>query len=68
MSTEFLDHLAEQLRAGRSAVCRRTISWILPAVKERFTAGHYASPADAERDFRARVQAEPSCSETHPVT
>jgi predicted transcriptional regulator len=64
MSTEFLDRLAKQLRARRSAVCRRAIGRILTAVRERFEAGDYPSLPEAERDFRTLVEAEPSCSGT----
>jgi hypothetical protein len=63
MSAAFLDHLAEQLRSRRSAVCRRAISRILTAAKDRFEAGDYPSQPEAERDFRMRVQAEPACQE-----
>jgi hypothetical protein len=63
MSTAFLDHLAEQLRSRRSAVCRRAISRILTAVKGRFEAGGYPSPPEAERDFRMRVEAEAACQD-----
>jgi hypothetical protein len=66
MGTEFLDHLAEQLRARRSAVCRRAISRILTAVKARFDAGAYPSQSEAERDLRTRVGAEPACREAKP--
>jgi hypothetical protein len=63
MSTLFLEHLAKQLRSGRSAICRRAISRILTAVKDRFEAGEYPSQPEAERDFRKRVEAEPVCQE-----
>lgn len=63
MSAAFLDHLAEQLRSRRSAVCRRAISRILTAVKNRFGAGDYPSQPEAERDFRMRVEAKPACQE-----
>jgi hypothetical protein len=61
MNTLFLDHLAEQLRSGRSAVCRRAMSRILTAVKKAFEAGEYPSRPEAERDFRMKVEAEPAC-------
>jgi predicted transcriptional regulator len=66
MTTEFLDHLAEQLRARRSAACRRAINRILTAVKSRFDAGDYPGQPEAERDFRARVEAESACREAKP--
>jgi len=63
MNTQFLDHLAKQLGMRRSAACRRAIGRILTTVKERFAAGQYQSQPAAERDFRKRVEAEPSCRE-----
>jgi hypothetical protein len=66
MTTEFLDHLAEQLRARRSPACRRAISRILTAVKNRFEAGEYLDQPEAERDFRTRVEAEEACGEAKP--
>jgi len=66
MTLEFLDHLAERLRARRSAACRRAISRILTAVKNRFEAGEYPNQPEAERDFRTRVEAEPACREAKP--
>jgi predicted transcriptional regulator len=66
MTTKFLDHLAEQLRARRSAACRRAISRILTAVKARVEAGAYPDQPEAERDFRTRVAAEPACGEAEP--
>jgi hypothetical protein len=66
MTTKFLDRLAEQLRARRSAACRRAISRILTAVKSRFEAGDYPSQPEAERDFRTQVEAEPACREAKP--
>jgi hypothetical protein len=63
MSTQFLDRLAEQLRTRRNAACRRAIGRILSTVKERFESGQYQSQPEAERDFRKRVDAEPSCRE-----
>jgi len=55
MSTEFLDHLAEQLRSGKSAACRRAILRILSTMKERWQRGEYESKAEAERAFRELV-------------
>jgi hypothetical protein len=61
MNTEFLDRLANELRARQTAACRRAISRILSAVKERCAEGGYANQPEAERDFRERVAAEPLC-------
>jgi hypothetical protein len=66
MTTEFLDHLAEQLRTRRSAACRRAIGRILTSVKSRFEAGDYPSQPEAERDFRVQVEAELACREAKP--
>jgi hypothetical protein len=66
MTTEFLDQLAEQLLARRSAACRRAISRILTAVKSRFEAGAYPGQPEAERDLRMRVEAELACREAKP--
>jgi len=64
MTTEFLDRLAEQLRVRRSPACRRAIGRILTVVKNRFEAGGYLNQAEAERDLRTQVEAEPACRET----
>jgi hypothetical protein len=66
MTAEFLDRLAEQLRARRSPACRRAISRVLTAVKNRFEAGEYLNQPEAERDLRTRVEAEPACREAKP--
>jgi len=61
MNAEFLDHLAEQLRSGKSAACRRAISRILTTMQERWENGEFASQSVAEAAFRELVDNEPLC-------
>ncbi|OLB17289.1 MAG: hypothetical protein AUI12_04900 [Acidobacteria bacterium 13_2_20CM_2_57_6] len=58
MSTEFLDRLASQLKIGKDAAFRRAIERILNVVKKNYESGQYPSLAEAERDFRQRVERE----------
>jgi hypothetical protein len=63
MRTTFLDHLAGQLRWGKSPACRRAIWRCLTAMKEPFERGEFESPSRAEADFRKSVDAESACRE-----
>jgi hypothetical protein len=55
MTSGFLNYLAEQLRKGRSAACRRSIQQILTLVVARFEAGKYPSQVEAESELRKLV-------------
>ncbi len=48
MSTDFLDRLASQLRANKSAACRRAIQRILAVVKKNLEDGKYKNDVEAE--------------------
>ena len=52
MSTDFLDRLASQLKANKSAACRRAIQRILAVVKKNLEDGKYENDVEAEADFR----------------
>lgn len=64
MNDEFLEHLAEQLRVGKNAACRRAIARILSSMKERWESGGFRSRSEAERAFRKRVDEEAICQKT----
>jgi hypothetical protein len=49
MSTEYLDRLALQLKAGKSLNCRRAINRILAEMKKRCKDGEYSNHAEADR-------------------
>jgi uncharacterized protein (DUF2267 family) len=68
MKTEFLDHLAQQLRVGKNAACRRAIAGILTTMKERCERDDYASQSEAELAFRELVDAESLCQKPHSAT
>jgi len=61
MNTDFLDRLAEQLKRGKSAACRRAISRMLTTMKERCDRGEFESQSEVERAFRELVDMEPIC-------
>ena len=61
MSTDFLDRLASQLRADKSAACRRAIQRILAVVKKNFEDGKYKNDIEAEADFRQLVYRDEGC-------
>jgi len=61
VSTDFLDRLATQLRANKSAACRRAIQRILAIVKNNFNDGKYKNDVEAEADFRDLVDREEGC-------
>jgi hypothetical protein len=56
VSTEFLDRLASQLKAGKDPASRRAIERILDVIKKSYENGQYQSPTEAERDFRQLVE------------
>jgi hypothetical protein len=49
METGFLDRLANQLKANKSAACRRAIQRILVRIKEHCESGQYQN--ERIRDF-----------------
>ena len=55
VSTDFLERLASQLKANKSAACRRAIQRILAVVKKNFEDGKYKNDVEAEADFRQLV-------------
>jgi hypothetical protein len=61
VSTDFLGRLASQLRANKSAACRRAIQRILAVVKKNFEDGKYKNDVEAEADFRQLVGRNEGC-------
>jgi len=61
VSTDFLDRLTSQLRANKSAACRRAIQRILAVVKKNFEDGKYKNDVEAEADFRQMVGRNEGC-------
>jgi len=61
METAFLDRLANQLKANKSATCRRAIQRILVRIKEHYESGQYRTPSDAETEFRRLVESDLAC-------
>jgi len=61
METGFLDRLANQLKANKSASCRRAIERILVRIKEHCESGQYQSTTDAENEFRRLVESDLAC-------
>jgi len=61
METGFLDRLANQLKANKTATCRRAIQRILNRMKERCEGGQYKSTTDAENEFRRLVESDLAC-------
>lgn len=58
VSTEFLDHLASQLKVDKDPASRRAIERILEVIKNSYEKGLYKSSTEAERDFRRLVEGE----------
>ena len=56
-----MDRLASQLRADKSAACRRAIQRILAVVKKNFADGKYKNDVKAEADFRQLVDRDEGC-------
>ncbi len=61
METGFLDRLANQLEANKSATCRRAIQRILLRIKEHCESGQYKTTTDAENEFRRLVDSDLAC-------
>ncbi len=61
VSTDFLERLANQLRANKSAACRRAIQRILAVVKKNFEDGKYKNDVEAEADFHQLVNRDEGC-------
>ena len=61
VSTDFLDRLASQLRANKSAACRRALQRILAVVKKNVEDGKYKNDVEAEADFRQLVDRDEGC-------
>ena len=57
----FLDHLASQLKANKSAACRRAIQRILGVIKNNYETGKYSNYTEAETDFRSLVEGDVNC-------
>jgi hypothetical protein len=64
MDTEYLDQLAEQLKAEKSPACRRAINRILADTKKRCEEGKYDTPMEAEATFRRLVEETRACQKT----
>jgi hypothetical protein len=54
-TTEFLSHLASQLKLNKQPAERRAIEKLLHVVAGKYEDGRYANRCDAERDFRDLV-------------
>jgi hypothetical protein len=54
-TTDFLSHLASQLKIDKQPAERRAVEKLLHLVAEKYDVGLYASRCDAERDLRALV-------------
>jgi hypothetical protein len=61
METGFLDRLANQLKANKSASCRRAIQRILVRIKEPCESGQYQTTTDPENEFRRLVVSAIAC-------
>jgi hypothetical protein len=61
VSTDFLERLASQVRANKSAACRRAIQRILAVVKKNFEDGKYKNDVEAEADFRQLMDRAEGC-------
>ncbi len=61
VDSAFIDRSATQLRANKSAACRRAIQRILAVVKKNFEDGKYKNDVEAEADFRQLVDRDEGC-------
>jgi len=61
METGFLVRLANQLKANKSASCRRAIQRILVRTKEHRESVQYKNTTDAENEFRRLVESDLAC-------
>jgi hypothetical protein len=59
--TQFLERLAQVLKAGKNAACQRAIGRLLASMKKSYEDGEYESPSQAEFAFRTLVDEESSC-------
>jgi hypothetical protein len=59
--TQFLERLAQVLKAGRNAACQRAIGRLLASMKKRYEHGEYESPSQAEFAFRRLVDEDSAC-------
>jgi hypothetical protein len=59
--TQFLERLAQVLKAGKKAACQRAIGRLLASMKKRYEDGEYESPSQAEFAFRRLVDEESPC-------
>ena len=57
-STDFLDHLASQLKIGRHAAYRRAVQRISEIIKRNYKSGEYSSTTEAEYAFRKLLDQE----------
>lgn len=64
MDTEYLNQLAEQLKADKDPACRRAINRILADTKKKCEAGEYDTPIEAQAAFRRLVEETKSCQKT----
>lgn len=67
METEYLNQLAEQLKADKDPACRRAINRILADLKQRCEDGAYATPMEAEAAFRQMVEETHACQKARAV-
>jgi hypothetical protein len=61
VNRDFLDRLATQLKAGKSAACRRAVQRILALMKKDYEAGRFKTNPEAETEFRRLIEREESC-------
>jgi len=59
--TQFLERLAQVLKARKNAACQRAIGRLLTSMKKRYEDGEYESPSQAEFAFRRLVDEESRC-------
>jgi hypothetical protein len=59
--TQFLERLAQVLKAGKNPACQRAIGRLLTSMKKRYEDGEYESPSQAEAAFRRLVDEESPC-------
>jgi hypothetical protein len=64
MDTEYLNQLAEQLKADKNPACRRAINRILADTTKKVEAGEYDTPMEAEAAFRRLVEETKACQKS----
>jgi hypothetical protein len=67
MDTEYLNQLAEQLKADKNPACRRAINRILADTKKRCEEGKYETPMEAEAALRRLVEETSPCQKARAV-